>query len=400
MNRQNTLPGWVDEPARSAVLKFIQEVTTPGVSFVPPPERIATFDNDGTLWCEKPLYIQADFLFRRFKAMVREDPQRAHEQPYKAVVEDDREWLMDIYAHVPELLKGVTEASGGITVEAFEAAARDFFESARHPTLGVPYTEVTYRPMRELIALLAAHDFQVYVCSAGGRDFVRPVSEQLYGIPRDRVIGSATTLEYRDGDLYRAAGVEQPIDDGPGKPVHIWTRTGRKPLCRRQRRRRRRDAGDRALRAPRAPRRRGARVRLRPGRREGARRCRGLRLERGQHEGGFRDGLLIGASDMSFGSMLTYENGRSGGAMAGPFKGVINVDIRDSTPDWAPFESPKAPDGAPSVVYIVLDDVGFSAVSCYGGPIPTPNIDKLAAEGVRTRSGTPRRCVRRPVRAC
>ena len=230
MNGQDALPGWVDGPARSAVLEFIQSVTTPGVSFVPPPERIATFDNDGTLWCEKPLYVQADFIFRRFMAMVREDPQLANEQPYKAVVEGDREWLMDIYAHVPELLKGVTEAYGGITVDAFEAAARDFFESARHPTLGVPYTEVTYRPMRELIALLAAHDFQVYVCSAGGRDFVRPVSEQLYGIPRDRVIGSATTLEYRDGDLYRTAGVEQPIDDGPGKPVHIWTRTGRKPL--------------------------------------------------------------------------------------------------------------------------------------------------------------------------
>jgi phosphoserine phosphatase len=205
-------------------------VTTPGASFVPAPERIATFDNDGTLWCEKPLYIQADFIFRRFKAMVGEDPRLADEQPYKAVVEGDREWLMDVYAHIPELLKGVTAAYEGITVEAFEAAAHDFFESARHPTLGVPYTEVTYRPMRELIALLAAHDFRVYVCSAGGRDFVRPVSEQLYGIPRARVIGSATTLEYRDGDLYRAAGVEQPIDDGPGKPVHIWTRTGRKPL--------------------------------------------------------------------------------------------------------------------------------------------------------------------------
>ena len=205
-------------------------MTAPGVSFVPPPERIATFDNDGTLWCEKPLYVQADFVFRRFMAMVREDPQLAKEQPYKAVVEGDREWLMDVYAHVPELLKGVTEAYRGITVEAFEAAARDFFESARHPTLGVPYTELTYRPMRELIALLAAHDFQVYVCSAGGRDFVRPVSEQLYGIPREHVIGSATTLEYRDGALYRTAGVEQPIDDGPGKPVHIWTRTGRKPL--------------------------------------------------------------------------------------------------------------------------------------------------------------------------
>ena len=230
MNEQGALPGWVDGPAKSAVLEFIRSVTTPGVSFVPPPERIATFDNDGTLWCEKPLYVQADFVFRRFKELVREDPQRAKEQPYKAVVEGDRQWLMDVYAHVPEMLKGVTEAYDGITVGAFEAAVSEFFESARHPTLGVPYTEVTYRPMCELIALLAAHDFQVYVCSAGGRDFVRPVSEQLYGIPRDRVIGSATTLEYREGDLYRTAGVEQPIDDGPGKPVHIWTRTGRKPL--------------------------------------------------------------------------------------------------------------------------------------------------------------------------
>ena len=128
------------------------------------------------------------------------------------------------------MLKGVTEAYEGITVEAFEAAVRDFFESARHPTLGVPYTEVTYRPMRELIQLLEARDFRVYICSAGGRDFVRAVCEQVYGLPRDRVIGSATTLEYRDGDLYRTAGVEQPIDDGPGKVVHIWTRTGHRPL--------------------------------------------------------------------------------------------------------------------------------------------------------------------------
>jgi len=230
MNEQSALPGWVHGPARSAVLEFIRSVTTPGDSFVPASARIATFDNDGTLWCEKPLYVQADFLVRRFVAMVKEDPRRAQEQPYKAVVEGDREWLKDIYAHVPELLRGVTEAYEGITVEAFEAAVSDFFESARHPTLGVPYTEVTYRPMRELMALLTANDFKVYVCSAGGRDFVRAVCERVYDLPRDRVIGSATTLEYRDGHLYRTAGVEQPIDDGPGKPVHIWTRTGRKPL--------------------------------------------------------------------------------------------------------------------------------------------------------------------------
>jgi phosphoglycolate phosphatase-like HAD superfamily hydrolase len=230
MEQPAPLPSWNDGPAKSAILGFVRSVTEPGDAFVPPAERIAAFDNDGTLWCEKPLYAQADFLFRRFAEMVREDPRLAEEQPYKAVVEKDRAWLMDIYAHVPELIKGVTAAHSGITVEAFDAAAADFFASAKHPTLGVPYTGVAYRPMVELIELLGANGFTVYICSAGGRDFVRAVSEQVYGLSRDRVIGSASTLEYRDRDLYRTAGVEQPIDDGPGKPIHIWARTGHRPL--------------------------------------------------------------------------------------------------------------------------------------------------------------------------
>jgi len=224
------LPSWNDGPAKKAVLDFVESVVIVGDSFVAPAERIATFDNDGTLWCEKPLYVQADFIFRRFLEMVREDPELAKEQPYKAVAERDMAWLSDVYAHVPELIKGVTSAYEGITTEAFETAVRDFFTSATHPTLGVPYTQTAYQPMCELVRFLAANDFQVYLCSGGGRDFVRVVSDQLYGLPRDRVIGSSTTIEYRDGDLYRAAGVEQPIDDGPGKPVHIWARTGRKPL--------------------------------------------------------------------------------------------------------------------------------------------------------------------------
>jgi phosphoserine phosphatase len=226
----DVLPSWKDAPARAAILEFVRSVTEPGDSFVAPSERIATFDNDGTLWCEKPLYPQADFVFRRWKAMIRARPELAKEQPYKALAEGDSEWLGNVYAHVPELIKGVTAAYEGITVQAFEAAVHEFFEAGRHPTLDAPYTKVTYRPMCELIAFLEANDFRVYICSAGGRDFVRPVAEQIYGIPRERVIGSATTLEYRDGELYRTAGVEQPIDDGPGKPVHIWTRTGRKPL--------------------------------------------------------------------------------------------------------------------------------------------------------------------------
>ena len=230
MKDDATLPSWNDGPAKSAILEFVRSVTAAGDSYVPVPERIAAFDNDGTLWCEKPMYVQADFVSRRWKDMVREDPRRATEQPYKALVEGDAEWFADVYAHAPELIKGVAEAYEGITTEAFDAAARDFFASATHPTLGVPYVDTAYRPMRELIELLEANAFRVYICSAGGRDFVRAVSERIYGLPRDRVIGSAATLEYRDGDLYRTAGVEQPIDDGPGKVVHIWTRTGAKPL--------------------------------------------------------------------------------------------------------------------------------------------------------------------------
>jgi phosphoserine phosphatase len=230
MPQSSTLPSWTDGPARAAIMEFVRSVTQPGDSFVPPGERVATFDNDGTLWCEKPLYPQADFVFRRWKEMMRADPELAKEQPYKALAEGDTEWLGDVYAHVPELIKGVTAAYEGITVEAFEAAVHEFFTAGRHPVFDAPYTRVTFRPMRELIEFLEANDFMVYICSAGGRDFVRPISEELYGIPRERVIGSATTLEYRDGDLFRTAGVEHPVDDGPGKPVHIWTRTGRKPL--------------------------------------------------------------------------------------------------------------------------------------------------------------------------
>ena len=294
MNAQSAFPSWSDGPAKSAVLEFIHSVTTPGASFVPPCERIAAFDNDGTLWCEKPLYVQADFLFRRFVAMVREDPQRAQEQPYKAVVEDDREWLKDIYAHVPELVKGVTEAYAGMTTDAFDAAVCEFFASAVHPILGVPYTQAAYRPMLELMELLKAHDFKVYICSAGGRDFVRAVCEQVYDLPRDRVIGSATTLEYRDGDSVSNGrrGAAYRRRTWEGRP-HLDAHRAEAPARRRERRRGHTDAGIGPLRASGPSRRRRARVRLRRERREGARRGRNPRLDRGQHEGGLQDGVLI-----------------------------------------------------------------------------------------------------------
>jgi phosphoserine phosphatase len=233
MNGSELLPSWSEGAAKSAVLEFVESVSRPGASYasyVPPADRIATFDNDGTLWCEKPQYGQADFLFRRWKHMIEADPAKAREQPYKAIAENDQAWLSNLLDHVPELVKGAGEAYEGITVGAFEQAVLEFFATATHPTLGLPYTTAGYRPMRELLDLLQARDFLVFICSGGGRDFMRPVSEQMYGIPRERVIGSATAVRYRDGELYRTKDVEQPIDDGTGKPEHIWMRTGRKPL--------------------------------------------------------------------------------------------------------------------------------------------------------------------------
>jgi phosphoserine phosphatase len=226
----NLLPSWRPSDAKSAVLGFVESVTKPGASYIPPADRIATIDNDGTLWCEKPQYVQAEFTFRRWQEMIEADPAKAHEQPYKALAENDQAWLGHLLDHVPDLVKGLGEAYEGITVEAFEDAARQFFATATHPTLGLPYTKTGYQPMRELLDLLQARDFIIFVCSGGGRDFIRPVSEQMYGIPRERVIGSATTVQYHDGQLYRTKDVEQPIDDGTGKPEHIWMRTGRKPL--------------------------------------------------------------------------------------------------------------------------------------------------------------------------
>ena len=184
------LASWNDGKAKSDILAFVRAVTTPGDGFVPPAERIATFDNDGTLWCEKPMYVQADFVFRRWKAMVDADPAKATEQPYKAIVESDRAWLAGLLDHVPELVKGVTEAYDWITVEAFEDAVRAFFAGARIPTLGRPYTQVGYQPMVELVSLLRASDFKVFICTGGGRDFVRPVARGDVRRPareRDRV---------------------------------------------------------------------------------------------------------------------------------------------------------------------------------------------------------------------
>jgi phosphoserine phosphatase len=139
-------------------------------------------------------------------------------------------YFADLQAHIEEIVRGVGEAYQGITPEEFDEAAREWFDSARHPRFGVPYTRLTYRPMIELLDLLRGNGFKVFIATGGGRDFVRVVSEDLYAVPREYVIGSAEKLEYKDGKVLRQPELVHPIDDGPGKPVHIYERIGRPPV--------------------------------------------------------------------------------------------------------------------------------------------------------------------------
>ena len=208
---------------------------------VPVEERIAVLDNDGTLWCEKPMPIQADFILRRLFEMAQADPDLRDHQPWKAAYERDYGWLGKVLAehyagvetNVRTLLAGVLAAFEGITVQDFEAKSDAFLRTTQHPTLGRAYIECAYLPMVELLGYLEANGFSNYIASGGGRDFMRPISQEMYGIPRDRVIGSATTFQYtsddRGGTITHKAEADY-LDDGPQKPIRIWSRTGRRPL--------------------------------------------------------------------------------------------------------------------------------------------------------------------------
>ena len=228
------LASWNDGLAKTAVLEFVDRVVGADVA---PPERVAVFDNDGTLWCEKPLPIQADFILRRLHEMAEADPALREKQPWQAAYERDYAWLGQVmvehYAgddtNVRTLLGGVIAAHAGISVDEFEQQADAFLRTAQHPTLGRGYLQCAYAPMVELLRHLDANGFSNYIASGGGRDFMRPISEELYGIPRDRVIGSSTALDYRDGTITRKPEADV-LDDGPQKPVRIWSRVGRRPI--------------------------------------------------------------------------------------------------------------------------------------------------------------------------
>jgi phosphoserine phosphatase len=236
------LPSWNDTAARQTIMQFVKAVSgADRKGQVPPAERVAVFDNDGTLWCEQPMPIQADFILRRLAAMADQDPSLRTRQPWKAAYEQDYGWLGGVITRhyqgddreVPVLTAGVLQAFAGITVEDFEAQADAFLRSAQHATLGRGYLTCAYAPMVELLSYLDANGFRNYIASGGGRDFMRPISQEVYGVPRQRVIGSSTTLAWQPdeggGRILRKPELDV-LDDGPAKPVRIWSRVGRRPL--------------------------------------------------------------------------------------------------------------------------------------------------------------------------
>ena len=236
------LQSWTDGPTKSVITDFVARVTEEGgPDYVEPAARVAVFDNDGTLWTEKPLVIQLDFTIRRFREMARNDSSLQDQQPYKAAYEDDLQWLSAaMIKHYQgddsdlELLEiAVPKAFEAVTIEDYDQRVKAFFAEADNPKLKRPYRECGYAPMVDLLRYLEANDFATYIASGGDRDFMRPVAQEMYGIPPERIIGSALGISYsveggQSSLVYK--GAMDFFDDGPEKPIRIWSRIGRRPI--------------------------------------------------------------------------------------------------------------------------------------------------------------------------
>jgi hypothetical protein len=227
------LPSWNKGQAKRAIVDFVQRVTTAGsADFVPVPERIAVFDNDGTLWAEKPMYVQLAFALDRVKALAPEHPEWQNQQPFKAALEGDLKTVAAGGEHA--LLELVMATHAGMTTNAFAQVVTDWLATARHPRFNRLYTELVYQPMLELLAYLRTNGFKTFIVSGGGIEFMRPWTEKVYGIPPEQVIGSSikTRFELRDGTpvLVRLPEINF-IDDKAGKPVGIQMHIGRRPIA-------------------------------------------------------------------------------------------------------------------------------------------------------------------------
>lgn len=226
------LPSWNEGPTKSAIVDFVQRVTAEGsADFVPFEERIATFDNDGNLWAEQPLYFQVIFALDRIKELAPSHPEWRDKEPFASVLKGD---IHGAFAGGEKAaLELVAATHSGMTTEEFDQTVADWLATARHPKTGRPYTEMTYQPMVELLDYLRANDFKTFIVSGGGIDFLRVWSEEAYGIPPEQVVGSSMKTEYRvrDGkpEIVRVPEIGF-IDDKAGKPIGIHEHIGRRPI--------------------------------------------------------------------------------------------------------------------------------------------------------------------------
>jgi phosphoglycolate phosphatase-like HAD superfamily hydrolase len=226
------LPSWNDREAKSAIIEFVKRVTVKdSPDFVPVAERIATFDNDGTLWSEQPVYFQGRFALDRVRAMAADHPEWHNTEPFKSVIAGDMKGLMATGKEGLEKVLLATHAN--MTAEQFEASVRDWLETAKHPKTGKLFTQMIFQPMLELLDYLRANDFKTFIVSGGGIDFMRVFSEQVYGIPPEQVIGTMidAKFEMRDGvPTIVKTGNLILMDDKVGKPVGIYRHIGRRPI--------------------------------------------------------------------------------------------------------------------------------------------------------------------------
>ncbi|HEX5138086.1 MAG TPA: HAD family hydrolase [Planctomycetota bacterium] len=227
------LPSWKDGPAKESILDFVRKVTTAGgAEFVPEAERIATFDNDGTLWAEQPFYFQLAFAIDRVEALAPEHPEWKEKEPFKSVLAGDLKAVFAGGEHA--LLELVMVTHAGMTPAEFGKIVKDWLVKARHPRFGKPYTQCVYQPMLELLLYLRASGFKTYLVSGGGVEFMRAFAEKVYGIPPEQTIGSTikTKWEMRDGKpaILREPGVDY-VDDKTGKPLAIERIIGRRPIA-------------------------------------------------------------------------------------------------------------------------------------------------------------------------
>ena len=226
------LPSWNEGETKKRIIDYVSTITdTTHQDFIPVAERIATFDNDGTLWSEKPLYFQLYFAMDRIKSLASQHPEWADQQPYKAVLDNDLDELLKSGEH--GILQLVMASHANNTTEEFEQIVKDWLSEAEHPTLNRPYTDLVYQPMLELIQYLQKNQFKTFIVSGGGIEFMRPWVEDVYGIPKDQVIGSSIQLAYQDNDgvpsIKRLSEIDF-INDKDGKPIGIQRYIGRKPI--------------------------------------------------------------------------------------------------------------------------------------------------------------------------